>query len=222
MTDEKTPNQLVGRPYTSLVLDELQRAGLINLDDSRIEDLRILCDEIIGSCIREVCQRHPSASTMVLGRRLTSGAGETAVAMIFDELRKAEVKHPGWPTDPIHATAILCEESGEATQAAIDHVYADGSVEDLKTELAQTGAMALRALLHLIPQQEAPEHQKTCRACANCGIEPDSPYFICGAAFAGPLGLHVKQEPLPECGWKYFDQHPLRNPDGSLKSTSRP
>ncbi len=149
MSEEKTPNQLAGRPYTSLVLDELLQAGLIRLDDPRIEDVRTVCDEIIGARIHEERRRHPSASAMVLGRRFTSGAGETAIAMIFDELRKAEAKHPGWPADPIHATAILCEEAGEATQAAIDVVYAGGNVEDLKTELAQSGAMAIRALIHL-------------------------------------------------------------------------
>lgn len=68
---------------------------------------------------------------------------------------------------------------------------------------------------------EVPEHRKTCRACANCGLEPDSPYFICGAKFAGPMGLHIKQEPLSECSWNYFVQHPLRNPDGSLKCINK-
>lgn len=75
--------------------------------------------------------------------------GERAVEMVFEELRKAEAKHPGWPEDKIHAVAILIEEAGEAMQAAIDCVYAGGSVEHLRLELAQTGAMALRALIHL-------------------------------------------------------------------------
>jgi len=81
--------------------------------------------------------------------RTLADHGETAIERVFVELRKAEAKHPGWPTDPIHAVGILCEEAGESMQAAIDVVYASGSVEDLKTELAQTGAMAIRALIHL-------------------------------------------------------------------------
>lgn len=79
--------------------------------------------------------------------------GEKAIELIFAELRKAEAKHPGWPTDPIHAVAILIEEAGEATQAAIDMTYGDGSKEHLIEELAQAGAMAIRAMLHLIHEK---------------------------------------------------------------------
>ncbi len=74
---------------------------------------------------------------------------EQAITLIFEELRKAEAKHPGWPRDKIHAVAILIEEAGEAMQAAIDCHYAGAAVEHLKIELAQTGAMAIRALIHL-------------------------------------------------------------------------
>lgn len=75
--------------------------------------------------------------------------GEKAIELIFAELRKAESKHPGWPQDKIHAVGILTEEVGEAMQAAIDYTYDEGDLEHLRTELAQTGAMAIRALLHL-------------------------------------------------------------------------
>lgn len=75
--------------------------------------------------------------------------GEAAIEAVFAELRKAEAKHPGWPLDPIHAVGILVEEAGESMQAAIDHVYAGGNIDDLRIELAQTGAMAIRALMHL-------------------------------------------------------------------------
>jgi NTP pyrophosphatase (non-canonical NTP hydrolase) len=75
--------------------------------------------------------------------------GERVIEMIFSELRKAEEKHPGWPDDVIHAVGILVEEAGEAMQAAIDHTYSGGDIERLRKELAQTGAMAIRALLHL-------------------------------------------------------------------------
>lgn len=76
--------------------------------------------------------------------------GEKAIALVFDELRKAEAKHPGWPEDKIHAVGILVEEAGEAMQAAIDCTYSGADVEKLRIELAQTGAMAIRALLHLV------------------------------------------------------------------------
>ena len=75
--------------------------------------------------------------------------GEEVIGLIFSELKKAEAKHPGWPEDKIHAVGILVEEAGEAMQAAIDHTYAGKDIEKLRVELAQTGAMAIRALLHL-------------------------------------------------------------------------
>lgn len=69
------------------------------------------------------------------------------VDLIFNELRKAELKHPGWPVDPIHAAGIMVEEAGEAMQAAIDYVYADGEIDKLIVEASQCGAMAIRLLL---------------------------------------------------------------------------
>lgn len=74
---------------------------------------------------------------------------ETAIDSIFDELAAAEKKHPEWPEDKIHAVAIMIEEAGESMQAAIDYTYTNGDIEHLKKELAQTGAMCIRALMHL-------------------------------------------------------------------------
>ena len=71
------------------------------------------------------------------------------IVLIFEELKKAEKKHPGWPIDPIHASAILAEESGELTQACIDYVYADADGEKAITEAAQVGAMAIRFLMNV-------------------------------------------------------------------------
>ena len=75
--------------------------------------------------------------------------GHLAVELAFRELKLAEEKHPGWPDDLIHGVAIMIEEAGEAMQAALDVTYAKGDIEKLRTELAQTAAMALRALIHL-------------------------------------------------------------------------
>lgn len=72
-----------------------------------------------------------------------------ALKSIIHELSEAEIKHPGWPDDPIHAVAIMIEEAGESMQAAIDLYYGKGTVDHLCEELAQTGAMAIRALMHL-------------------------------------------------------------------------
>lgn len=94
-----------------------------------------------------------SKAQQIVGKTIdTERAGYEAVERILSELRKAEAKHPGWPDDPIHAVGILVEEAGEAMQAAIDYTYKatdEETLEHLRTELAQTGAMAIRALLHL-------------------------------------------------------------------------
>ncbi len=80
--------------------------------------------------------------------------GDLAIEMIFSELRIAEAEHPGWPDDKIHATAIMVEEAGEAIQAAIDCLYSNGDINKLKHEIAQTGAMAIRALVHLLKEED--------------------------------------------------------------------
>lgn len=72
-----------------------------------------------------------------------------AVTLICNELEWAEAQHPVFPTDPIHAVAIMEEESGEAIRAALQFVYEDGSIEALKKEIIQTGAMSLRCLINL-------------------------------------------------------------------------
>ena len=73
----------------------------------------------------------------------------------YDELKRAQAKFPMWPEDVIHGVAIMAEESGEAVQAAIDYQYGDASrpdrwrLENLREELLQTGAMALRMILYI-------------------------------------------------------------------------
>ena len=68
---------------------------------------------------------------------------------IFAELQRGKQKHPLFPDDPIHAAAILGEESGELTQAALDFVYHNGTIERMKEEAVQCGAMAIRFLENL-------------------------------------------------------------------------
>ena len=78
------------------------------------------------------------------------------IDLIICELKKAEEKHPGWPTDRIHAVSIITEEVGEAMREAIDITYfpQNGSEERLIKELAQIGAMAIRALKSIEPQRK--------------------------------------------------------------------
>lgn len=74
---------------------------------------------------------------------------EDAIKLILNELELAIQKFPEWPEDKIHGAAILAEETGESVQAALNFVYLNGSLDDLKKELAQAGAMAIRNLIHL-------------------------------------------------------------------------
>jgi hypothetical protein len=65
---------------------------------------------------------------------------------ILDELEKAEAKHPDWPCDILHQIAIVNEESGEATRAALQFFYKGGGLENVQAELIQTAAMCIRML----------------------------------------------------------------------------
>ncbi len=72
------------------------------------------------------------------------------IGLIFEELRKAENKYPGWPTDPVHAGAILAEESGELIQAILDFYYGrELSKDKMIHEASQVGAMAIRFLISI-------------------------------------------------------------------------
>ena len=68
---------------------------------------------------------------------------------IHAEYCSACKKWPEWPTDLIHQVAIMQEEAGEATRASLNYVYENGSLEDLRKELIQTGAMVVRCLINL-------------------------------------------------------------------------
>lgn len=65
---------------------------------------------------------------------------------VLAELAKAKVHHPAWPTDPIHAAAILGEEYGEMTKALVECIYEHpkSTTDDIRKEAIQTAAMALR------------------------------------------------------------------------------
>ncbi|HNO08930.1 MAG TPA: hypothetical protein PKJ03_09400, partial [Methanoregulaceae archaeon] len=65
---------------------------------------------------------------------------------VLVELKQAMTKHPTWPTDPLHALAILGEEFGELTKAMLQLTYepAKTSHQEVYAEAIQTTAMALR------------------------------------------------------------------------------
>lgn len=62
------------------------------------------------------------------------------------EVARAVAKFPTWPTDPLHALAVLGEEFGELTKAMLQFTYEPHktSREEIREEAIQTAAMALR------------------------------------------------------------------------------
>lgn len=65
------------------------------------------------------------------------------------EVHRAEKKHPGWPDDIVHASAIVNEESGELIRAALNHWYFKESKEEIRKEAIQTAATCIRLLKNL-------------------------------------------------------------------------
>lgn len=75
---------------------------------------------------------------------------DTILQLILKEYDYAANKHTGWPTDCIHASAIITEEVGKLVQACIDTEYQnidfDYSKKDLIKYAARVAAMAVRFL----------------------------------------------------------------------------
>lgn len=88
---------------------------------------------------------------------------ETA-RQVLAELERATAKFPTWPTDPLHALAVLGEEFGELTKAMLQHTYEPHkgiTAQDIRAEAIQT-AMALRLAMSLEAYQykPAPQHSQ--------------------------------------------------------------
>ncbi|MCK4337706.1 MAG: hypothetical protein KAX11_07165 [Candidatus Aminicenantes bacterium] len=87
------------------------------------------------------------AGKMLLKRRKKVKL-EKANELILDELKRAEKLFPNWPLDVVHGAAILAEEAGEVIKASLDAYYGRNDFENLRKEVIQTAAMALRFLLN--------------------------------------------------------------------------
>ena len=73
------------------------------------------------------------------------------VLEVMAEIERALAKFPTWPSDPIHAVAVLGEEFGELTRAVLQSTYEPHKAQpgDVRAEAVQTAAMALRFLASL-------------------------------------------------------------------------
>lgn len=69
-----------------------------------------------------------------------------AIDMVIRELEHACIQHPSWPKDPVHAAAVVAEESGELVQSVLQQVYEPHKGGNPIKEAVQTAAMAVRFL----------------------------------------------------------------------------
>jgi NTP pyrophosphatase (non-canonical NTP hydrolase) len=90
----------------------------------------------------------------------------TIISEVLSELDRATKKFPTWPTDPLHALAVVGEEYGELTQKVLQRTYEPAkhiTSEMIREEAIQTAAMALRFAMSLDSYlyQALPQHQQS-------------------------------------------------------------
>jgi hypothetical protein len=97
---------------------------------------------------------HEPAMKRALEAALQAGVPsgiDNRIAPIFAELERATKKFPTWPTDPLHAFAVVGEEFGECQKEVLQLVYEPhkSSPEEVRKEAIQMAAMALRFVMSL-------------------------------------------------------------------------
>lgn len=112
----------------------------------------------------KIIDRGESAQSLL--ERIAAQEGQNRfVNEVLAEVARATEKFPTWPTDPLHALAVLGEEFGELTQAMLQRVYEPhkATADDVRTEAVQTAAMALRLLFSLDRYEYKPcaQHAQT-------------------------------------------------------------
>lgn len=80
-----------------------------------------------------------------------------AVGLVLNELIAAKRQWPDWPTDLIHAAAVVAEEGGELLKAANDARYKGSDPDLCKAEAEQTAVTAIRFIANypLVPPRAA-------------------------------------------------------------------
>ena len=78
------------------------------------------------------------------------------------ELRRANEKFPEFPTDPVHAAAIVAEEAGELVRESLQATYEKPwDWVETKKEAIHVAAMALRFLVMMHRMTKRPSPQVT-------------------------------------------------------------
>lgn len=86
------------------------------------------------------------ASLRRLATTDTRMRSERVIKSVVDELDRAVKKHPVWPTDLVHAAAIVGEESGELLRASIQWAHESGELGAVLEEARHVAATAIRFL----------------------------------------------------------------------------
>lgn len=95
-----------------------------------------------------------------------SGYSRTPIvfADVQAELSRAILLFPTWPTDPLHALAVLGEEFGELNKAMLQLTYEPhkATPADVRKEAIQTAAMAMRLAMSLdqYRYRESDQHEQ--------------------------------------------------------------
>ena len=71
---------------------------------------------------------------------------EQVMHSLYQEIERAESKHPGWPTDPLVGLSVISKEMGEANQAAIEHTFRQAPDDDIRKEVEHIACTAIRFL----------------------------------------------------------------------------
>ncbi len=121
---------------------------------------------------------HDRIETPVLGHRNTPKNPTDVLGDVLAELARATALYPTWPTDPLHALAILGEEYGELTKEVLQLTYEPHktNAKHAREEAIQTAATALRFAASLdtyVYRAGDMHHQPPCAASLAAPFQPD-------------------------------------------------
>jgi hypothetical protein len=105
----------------------------------------------LQACSAEQRVRVPAEVALQRILAATRADGTDVLSEIVAEVGRAMRKFPTWPTDPLHALAVLGEEFGELTKDVLQLTYEPHKTnrDNVRTEAMQTAAMALRFVASL-------------------------------------------------------------------------
>ena len=123
-----------------------------------------------GDC-REIAMNAAAVAAHSANAAGDGSRASAGYADIMAEVEKATTKFPTWPTDPLHALAVLGEEYGELTKEVVQSTYEPHKSDRaaVRREAIQTAAMAVRFVMSLdayeYTRQAQHEQRRGCAAC---------------------------------------------------------